>query len=456
MRKRRVVPLNMGVQLPDRNSRLEILILERYDRPHSLPVMTDRLYYHDSFVYAFDAEVRAVVAGPRPALILDRTAFYPTSGGQPFDAGWIAVGDIANPTCEVCVVEVAESDDGAIVHYIEVPEQCELAGSIAPGTRVHARIDAERRRDHMQQHSAQHVLSAAFDRLFGMRTVSFHMGADYCSIDLDTPALTPAQIESAERLANEVILEDRLVTVRFVTPAEAAGLELRKDPVADRAELRIIDVQDFDRSACGGTHVSRTGQIGCVLLRKTEKVRHGWRVEFVAGQRAVAAARSDFGTLTATAALFSAAPSDVAEQARRALDEVRSLRKQREQLYAELAGAQAAAILADTPETAGRRVVVRTFPDRDVNALKLLAQALVRLSPNVVAILAGTSPQVALVFAQSPGAPFDMKALMQATVQKLGGRGGGTKDIAQGGAPSVEGLDAALAEVAGTLTHASA
>ena len=410
--------------------------------------MTDRLYYHDSFVYDFDADVRAVLASPRPALILDRTAFYPTSGGQPFDAGWIAVGDLAHPTREIRVAEVAESEDGAIVHYVDVSEAGELAEMIEPGARVHGRIDAARRLDHMQQHSAQHVLSAAFDRLFGLRTVSFHMGADYSSIDLDTPALMIAQIEAVERLANDVILEDRPVAVRFVTPADAAGLGLRKDPVADRDELRIIDVQDFDRSACGGTHVNRTGQIGCVLLRKTEKVRHGWRVEFVAGQRAVATARGDFSALTAAAALFSAAPSDVAEQARRTLEEVRSLRKQREQLHAELTGAQAAAMLADTPEADGRRVVVRSFPDRDVNALKMLAQALVRLSPSVVAILAGTSPSASLVFAQSPGAPFDMRALMQSTVQKLGGRGGGTKDIAQGGAPSAEGIDDALADVA--------
>jgi alanyl-tRNA synthetase len=306
----------------------------------------------------------------------------------------------------------------------------------------------------MQQHSAQHVLSAAFDRLFGMRTVSFHLGVDYSSIDLDTPALSTAQVESAERLANDVILEDRPVAIRFVTPTEAAALELRKDPVADRAELRIIEVHDFDHSACGGTHVSRTGQIGCVLIRKVEKVRQGWRVEFVAGQRAVATARADFTALTATAGLFSAGLSDVAEQARRTLDEVRSLRKQRDQLQGELAAAQAVALLAESPEIEGRRVVMRRFGDRDVSSLKLLAQALTRLSSNVVAILAGTSPHVALVFAQSPGAPFDMRALMQATVQKLGGRGGGTKDIAQGGAPSAEGLDDALTEAARKLAPA--
>lgn len=410
--------------------------------------MTDHLYYHDSFLYDFDADVRAVLAGPRPGLVLDRTAFYPTSGGQLFDTGSIVVGDCDKPACTVRVVEVAESKDGAIVHYIEAAENGALAMPIEVGARVHGRIDAARRRDHMQQHSAQHILSAAFDRLFGMRTVSFHMGADYCSIDLDTLALSAEQVESAERLTNEVILEDRPIGVRFVTRDEAATLELRKDPVADRDELRIVEIDDFDRSACGGTHVARTGQIGCVLLRKTEKVRQGWRVEFVAGERAVATARRDFGALTATAGLFSAAPSEVPEQARRTLDEVRSLRKQREQLQGELAGAQAVAMLIDTPEVNGRRVLVRTFTDRDVNALKQLAQALTRGGPNVVALLAATSPSVSLVFAQSPGGPFDMRALMQATVAKLGGRGGGTKDIAQGGAPSAAGIKDVLAGVA--------
>jgi alanyl-tRNA synthetase len=300
----------------------------------------------------------------------------------------------------------------------------------------------------MQQHSAQHVLSAAFDRLFAMHTVSFHLGADYSSIDLDTQALTTEQVEAAERLANEVVLEDRPVIIRFVTRADAAVLGLRKDPVEERDELRVIDIEDFDRSACGGTHVRRTGQIGCVLLRKVEKVRHGWRVEFVAGHRAVETARRDFGVLTETAALFSAALADVPQQARRALDEVRSLRKEREQLQGEVAASQAAAMLAAASEREGHRVVVQTFADRDVNALKLLAQALVRQSPNVVALLAGTSPQASLVFAQTPGGPADMRSLMKEAVTTLGGRGGGTKDMAQGGALSGAGIDAVLADAA--------
>ncbi len=410
--------------------------------------MTDRLYYHDSFLYDFDAEVREVLDSPRPAIILDRSAFYPTSGGQIFDTGWITT----DASQKFKVTEVADTEDGKVVHYIEAEKDAKPSG-LQPGTRVRGQIDAARRRDHMQQHSGQHVLSAAFIRLYNMPTVSFHMADDYCSIDLDTPTLTKEQIESAERLANDIILENRTVDIRFVTREEAGKLGLRKVPVADRDELRIIDIRDWDVSACGGTHVAHTGQIAGILLRKAEKVRQGWRVEFVAGQRAVATARRDYTTLTETAALFSAHIYDVPQQARKALDEIKSLRKQREQSQEELAAAQAAAMLAETPETNGRKLVVRTFADRDLNFVKLLAQKLTRLSAHAVALLATTSPQPSLVFAQSAGQPFDMGALMKDTMTKLGGRGGGSKDMAQGGIPNADGIEAVLQAIAANLVN---
>ena len=406
--------------------------------------MTTRLYYKDSFLYNFDAEVREVIDSPRPALVLDRTAFYPTSGGQVFDTGLITASD---DSAKLRVTEVADAEDGRVVHYVEA-----LSNDLKPGTRVRGLIDAPRRRDHMQQHSGQHVLSAAFIRLYNMPTVSFHMADDYCSIDLDTPALTKEQIESAERLANEIVLENRTVDVRFVTRDKAGKLGLRKLPPAERDELRLIDIRDFDLTACGGTHVSQTGQIASILLRKVEKVRQGWRLEFVAGQRAVATARRDFTTLTETAALFSAHIYDMPQQARKSLDEIRSLRRQREQSQEELAAAQAAALLAETPETNGRKLVIRTFPDRDLNFVKLLAQKLTRLSSHAVAILATASPQPSLVFAQSAGQPFDMGALMKETMTKVGGRGGGSKDMAQGGFPNPDRIENALGDVAAKLT----
>ena len=403
--------------------------------------MTQRLYYHDSFLYEFEAEVREVQNTPKPSLFLDRTAFYPTSGGQVFD-----IGLISTENEKLKVTEVADADDGRVIHYLEAP-----AKALQPGTKVHGQIDRTRRRDHMQQHTGQHVLSAAFVRLFDLHTVSFHMGDDYCSIDLDTPTLTKAQIEQAERLANEIILENRAVEISFVTREEAGKLGLRKVPVTERDELRIIDIRDFDLSACGGTHVNQTGQIGCIQLRKAEKVRQGWRIEFVAGQRAVATARRDFTTLTETAALFSAHIYDVPTQARKSLDEIRSLRKQREQFLEELAEAQAVALLAETSETSGRKLVIRTFADRDINFLKLLAQRLTRLAPNTVAALGTTSPQPSLVFAQSTGQPFDMGSLMKETMAKHGGRGGGSKDMAQGGLPNAEAIPLALGNVSAAL-----
>ncbi len=408
--------------------------------------MTDRLYYHDSFLYDFEAEVNEVLNTPRPALILDRTAFYPTSGGQVFDTGWIT----SDPNTKLRVTEVADTEDGRVIHYLEATKDLNPA-ALKPGTRVHGQIDAARRRDHMQQHSGQHVLSAAFLRLYNFPTVSFHMADDYCSIDLDTPTLTQQQIESAERLANEIILENRPVDIRFVTRDEAGKLGLRKLPVADRDELRIIDIRDWDLSACGGTHVAQTGQIASVLLRKAEKVRQGWRVEFVAGQRAVTTARRDFTALTETAALFSAHIYDVPQQAQKSLDEVRSLRKQWERSQEELAAAQAAALLVETPEINGRRIVVRTLSDREMNFVKLLAQKLTRLSPSAIALLATTSPQPSLVFAQSAGQPFDMGALMKETMARLGGRGGGSKDLAQGGLTSADGIADTLTSLAAKL-----
>jgi len=415
--------------------------------------MTDRLYYHDSFLYDFDAEIRSVVESPRPALILDRTAFYPTSGGQIHDTGWIVPTDSnADPATKLRVTEVADAEDGQVIHYLEAPVK-----GVQPGTRIHGQVDAARRRDHMQQHSAQHVLSAAFLRLFNMPTVSFHMADDYCSIDLqiddlDTPSLTKDQIESAERLANEIVLENRPVDIRFVTRDEAEKLGLRKLPPADRDHLRLIDIRDFDLTACGGTHVSHTGQIAGLLLRKSEKVRQGYRIEFVAGQRAVSTARRDFSTLTEAAALFSSHIYDVPQQARKSLDEIKSLRKQREQSQDDLAAAQAAALLAETPEINGRKLIVRTFSDRDLNSLKLLAQKLTRQSSAAVALLASESPQPALVFAQSAGLPYDMAALLKQTMAPLGGRGGGSKDLAQGGVPQSVGLAAALTAAAESLT----
>jgi alanyl-tRNA synthetase len=411
--------------------------------------MTDRLYYHDSFLYEFEGEVTEVVPAAeinaRHGVYLDRTAFYPTSGGQVHDTGWIAPVDQDGTAARLRVVEVAETEDGRVVHYIEADK--------APrrGLRIRGMIDPIRRRDHMQQHSGQHVLSAAFIKLFHMPTVSFHMGEDSSSIDLDSPKLEPGQVEEAESLANQIVQENRPVEIRYATQQAAQDLGLRKPPRADKDELRLIDIQQFDLSACGGTHVAHTGQIGCILLRKTERVRQGWRVEFVCGQRAVATARRDYQALTEAAGLFSGHIWDVPMQVRKSLEEIRAASKEKEQLLEELADVQAAQLLAGTDPVKGHKILNRIFADRDLAYIRLLAQRLTRRELNVVALLATATEPVSLVFAQSKGMPFDMSALLKETVGKLGGRGGGSKDMAQGGVPSVTNLDTKFAELVARL-----
>jgi alanyl-tRNA synthetase len=408
--------------------------------------MTEHLYYHDSFLHEFDAEVREVAAiDSRSAIVLDRTAFYPTSGGQVFDTGWMVP---AGQVERLRVSEVAERDDGTILHFLENPAQ------IQTGSRIHGLIDADRRRDHMQQHTGQHVLSAAFVRALNMPTVSFHMGVESCSIDLDTKGLTTKQAEAAEALANEVVTENRSVGIRFVTSQEAKDLGLRKLPPAEREQLRLIDIHDFDLTACGGTHVTATGQIGSILLRKIEKVRQGWRVEFVCGKRAVGTARRDYTTLAESAGLLSTHVWDVPQQVRKSQEELRVLKKSAEHVLAELANLYASRILAETSESGDRKVVLRVFPDRDLGFIKLLAQRLTRQSSNVVALLGVSSESPALVFAQSQGQPFDMGALMKEALVKLGGRGGGSKDMAQGGPVQAAGIEAELKQIAARLGKA--
>ncbi len=294
--------------------------------------MTKRLYYDSSEIHEFDSVVEDVIPPSsqqsRPAVILRETAFYPTSGGQVHDTGWLTLdsGD------RLRVSEVADAEDGRVVHYLEAPPRLPVAGAA-----VHGSIDAERRRDHMQQHTGQHVLSAAFVELYQMPTVSFHMGEDYCSIDLATPSVSSAQIAGAEKRANQIVFENRPVRIRYVSRAEAEKLGLRKLPPAERDELRLIEVADFDLSACGGTHVGSSGQIGSILLRKTEKVRQGTRVEFVCGNRAVRMARRDYCALSEAAALFSAQLWDVPEQIRKSVEESRLVRKQKDDALDQLA-----------------------------------------------------------------------------------------------------------------------
>jgi alanyl-tRNA synthetase len=390
--------------------------------------MTERLYYDDARLLEFDARVISCQAAPPAAggqarwrVWLDRTAFYPASGGQPHDTGRLG---------EARVAEVLE-EGGEIVHVTD---------AALPPAMVRGAIDAGRRFDHMQQHTGQHLLSAAFLELSGLATLSFHLGRETSTVDLDARELSAAQLEAAEQLANRVIFENREVRVEYGTAAELEARGIRKavdaglrERLGPEARLRAIAIENFDRQPCGGTHVARTGEVGLLLLRRSEKQRGNWRVEFVCGGRALRAARADYAALAQAARLLSCGLAEAPAVLARALEERQEAHRARRRLAEEVASYRAAEMLAGAeilPD--GRRVAMRIFEDADAGELREVA-ARIATAGNAVALLGSAGGSV--VFAQSAGGPGDMSRALREAVRACGGKGGGARDLAQGSVP---------------------
>src|SRR5436190_4217650 len=315
--------------------------------------MTERLYYHDPYSVEFEAEiVEHTTHEGKAALVLERTAFYPSSGGQPFDTGSLSGAR---------VLEVVDTDDGRILHVVDRAPQ---------GSRVRGTIDWDRRFDHMQQHTGQHVLSAAFDRFLNARTQSFHLGAEYSTIDLDRELSAP-EIARAETEANRVVWEDRPVAIRFAGPDEIATLPLRKEPKRE-GTLRLIDVQDFDLSACGGTHVARTGAIGMIAVAATERFRGGSRVTFLCGGRALAGYRSLRDAVTGSVRALSVLPAELPAAIERLQTDGKDLRKQIKDFQSKLA-IQEADALADAADAGPVRLVAASLAGWDAAGLTSIA-----------------------------------------------------------------------------------
>jgi len=384
--------------------------------------MTERLYYSDPYLREFDAELLDTVSHEgRTALVLDRSAFYPTSGGQPFDVG--TFGDVR-------VLEVVDADDGGLLHVVD---------RVPSVTRLHGVIDWTRRFDHMQQHTGQHVLSAAFARLLDVRTESFHMGADYSTIDL-AREVTPQQIARAEDEANRVVWEDRPVAIRFASASEAVSLGLRKESKRE-GTLRLIDVDGFDLSACGGTHVARTGAIGVIAVAATERFRGGSRITFLCGGRALTGFRALRDAVAGSVRILSVLPAELPAAIDRLQAESKDLRKQVRELQTSAAAHEADALAAVAEETPAGRLVAAALPASDASVLKTIAARITERSGYIAVLIGGPAP-AALVVARAADVTVDSSALLRALVARHGGKGGGRPELAQGG-----GLTSPAAEV---------
>ncbi len=391
--------------------------------------MTERLYYNDPYLLEFDANVvETGRAGDRFAVILDRTAFYPTSGGQPNDLGTIN---------DAPLIDCAEDEaTGSILHI--------LSGEVPLGP-VHCRIDAVRRSDHMQQHSGQHVLSQAFVELFNWPTVSFHLGAATCTIDLPVDSISRGEANQAEDLANRIVQENRNVAIHYINQANAADAGLRK-PTERAGDIRVIDIAGYDRSACGGTHVRMTGQIGPILITRLERAKKQTRVEFICGNRVLQYAREASRALDAISQTISAPPLETAAAVRSLWEEHQKRGKRIEDLELELLELEA----AQFPVRNG--LAMAAFKGRGIEKLKLLAIKICT-RPATVALLADESDQLRVVFARSGDSPVDVAAILKRTLDQFGGRGGGRPSLAQGGGLTADSVEAVLKFAAGHLVH---
>ncbi len=385
--------------------------------------MTDRLYYTDARCTHFTATVVGVEADGRH-LILDRTAFYPTSGGQPFDTGRLGAARI---------IDVID-EDHRIVHVCDAPT------TLAVGDTVDGTVDWARRFDHMQQHSAQHLLSAWLADRYGWPTVSVHFGADTNTVDVTAAAITPEQLVTIEQEVNQLVADNRAITITFEDAATATGL---RKPSDRGGVLRIVTIEGIDRSACGGTHVERTGSIGAILLRRVERTKGHSRVEFVAGLRAVARSQQEAGLLTRSARLFTAAPEELPALIETQQRRIAELERERSALQETVAAHTAQGLWqAATPDAAGIRHLRLPDSDQPVRDHEPLVRALVALGGCTVRL---ASPATrGLLVGASADSGVNAGALLKAALQAAGGRGGGSPTIAQGTVPDDAALTAVL------------
>jgi alanyl-tRNA synthetase len=383
---------------------------------------TERLYYTDAHLSEFSARiVDRADAGRR--VYLDRTAFYPTSGGQPHDTGILASSN---------VVDVIDEGD-RVAHVLDAP---------VSGDEVRGKVYWTRRFDNMQQHTGQHLLSAVFEELFGAKTISVHFGDETSTLDLETDSLPAQSLEKAEKQANLIVAENRPVSVSFEDAATAKGL---RKAVEREGTLRIITIADLDRSACGGTHVRSTGEIGSILVRGTERVRKTIRVQFVCGLRGVARARADYQALSIIAAALATAPDTAPAVVTAQAAQLKEGEQARRRLEKDLAKYRAAEIHKGiSPMAHGSRVIVHQEPD-SMDALRVLAQALLE-HDHVVFI--GVTPEKQMLVAATEDSGFDAGKLLKEALAVAGGKGGGSPRLAQGSPASPEVVKAILAALA--------
>jgi alanyl-tRNA synthetase len=389
--------------------------------------MTEKLYYQDANCLEFTARVtgRREVDG-RPAVILDRTCFYPTGGGQPHDTGWLNGVEVLDVTLDEA--------SGDVLHVLARP---------LPADSVEGQIDAGRRLDHRQQHTGQHILSEAFVRRLRAATVSFHLGDEVSTIDVDKAPIPAEDLLAVEDLANAIVFENRPVIARFVTREELPAIPLRKPPTV-AGPIRVVEVAGFDWSACGGTHCDATGQVGIIRIVGAERRGSDTRVTFLCGRRALADYRRKDAVLTQLANQLTTGYAALPEVVQKMDESLRAAQRELQKAGEAMAALEAEALLSRAEPAGAYRLVLRSFDDRDFLAVKQLASRLLN-EAGVVALLGWKGPDKGQVlFGRSSDVDLDMVGLLRTVGKVVGGGGGGRPDLAQGGGMLSNRVDEAL------------
>lgn len=382
---------------------------------------TERLYNDDPYLKEFDAKVIEVIPyEDRYGIVLDRTAFYPEGGGQPFDTGQLN---------NIDVLQVVERD-GDILHIINEPLRAEEVKGI---------VNWQRRFDLMQQHTGQHILSECFEKLMNGSTDSFHLGKDIVSIEINIESFSERDAERIENMANNVIYSNLPVTAKVVTDEELKSLPLRKQPKVNE-NIRIVEIMDFDYSPCGGTHVRTTGEIGIIKIKSWEKCKGGIRFTFVCGNRALKDYSLQNTLIKALIERLSVRDIDIPDAFDKVLSDLKNTQKQLSITTQELIKYEADKLIKESPVTGGVRLVSRILDGRSINDAKLLAQHLA-LFPGTVVLMACRNENAQVIFTRSEDVDIDMNKIIKAVFPIIEGKGGGNSRTAQGGGPGTDRLE---------------
>jgi alanyl-tRNA synthetase len=373
--------------------------------------MTRKLYYENAYQTSFEATVTKC---ENDYIVLSETAFYPTGGGQPYDIGTINGKEVTN----------VEEVNGEIRHYV--------VGSIPIGTLVQGRIDKERRLDHMQQHAGQHILTAAFEELYGYETISFHLGTQKVTIDLNVENISPVELERVEKLANQIILEQREIQTKWITKEEVSQYPLRKDPSVEE-NIRLVIIPEFDYNACGGTHPRNTSEVQAISILGTERQKKKTRVEFVCGSRVLKQLHEKNTIVTKLTGLLNAPQGELEAVTNRLIDRNKTLEKELKVLHEMIFRFEALELLKEVTNIGNERVVKAVLVDKSLQDLQAISRFVLANDPKVNVLLVSEINGKLQFVCQREQTAINMKNLAQSVLQVINGKGGGNEKQAQGG-----------------------